>query len=222
MPAKIDGVDLTAMKYNGAPVTAAKLNGGVVWPAGPPPNLYGRMIARTDALTVVHFKTTSDSSSIQYRAYPGGTITGELLGEYVKTGELARSPLIRGLDTVSSTHLRFRRSVGDNSSRKGVNAPSSPTWSTYIATGRGANERIYVMDITSREWLSLNPSDRDGGATGGDYVSWAMGRTSWFSNQRSSFATRTQLQAWVGAVGSTTVHEIVVALVASTTFTPVF
>ena len=218
---KIDGADLTGMKIGGADVTDAKLNGVAVWPTTPL-SLYQRMIARADVLTATHFKTVALNQTDKYRAQPSGTQIGTLVAEYIRTATAANDivPLVRSLDTTDSQHLRLRQFTGTNTNGTTVAASRFASWTNYASSNRSAGEKVCVMDVTDREWVSLSTRGRNSGAIGGSFINWNFGTLP--ASLRSSFADLAAIRAWIQTLRTAVSHEFVVVLIKNNNFTPTF
>ena len=218
---KIDGADLTGMKIDGVVVADAKLNGVAVWPTTTL-SLYQRMIARADVLTATHFKTVALNQTDKYRAPPSGTQIGTLVAEYIRTATEASDyvPLVRGLDTTDSQHLRLRQFTGTNTNGTTVAIDRFGSWTNYASSSRSAGEKVCVMDVIDREWVSLSVRDRDGGAIGSSFINWNFGTLP--ANSRSSFADLAAIRAWIQTLRTAVSHEFVVVLIKNNDFTPTF
>ena len=227
MSVKIGGIDLKDMKYNGDPVLAAKFNGVALWPTSlPVVSLYNRIIARSDTLTAAHFKTTNIATTTKYKSDPGDTVSapvGELLAEYIKTGQSLLVPLPRALEIASSDRMRLRQYAGGGGTRKGVIVPAgAPTWRTYWTNLSSTSvNRIYFIDLTDEVWMALSSNDTGSGGIGGSYINWTLRNIS--ATVRTSFSSRENIYPWLGAVrADTDPREFIVAIMQNATFTPAF
>ena len=259
MSLKIGAAEIVDMKYNGSPILDAKINGAALWPLTPavPPvtapmgNLYGRMKALSSRDTITHFKTVVDVGGfLKYRVYPtkySEGVLGELLAEaapLLVTGDgVNRIPLVRGFEVVSSSQIRLRQAGGDNSVYTdsagvsvGVNTGTIElTWGNYISASFSANDAIYIMDITAREWLKLDPRRTNGGTFGTSFWNFKMTHASHAEFVTSSFdvpgetgsdanrAKLAKIQAWFGEIkADTKKREFVIMISNDKTLVPVF
>ena len=231
MPLKVNDAALTGMKINAIPLLGAKINNVALWPTVLPP-LFDRMIALPATRTAAHFKTVPLAQLIKYRAWPGTTFTGELIAEYTANATIANQvPLVRGLDIVNSNHFRFRRYDGDNSSVKGgvEIATGSVNWGTYAGGSIAASQALYMIDVTTRNWIRLRPGVRGGGSAGGSYINFFVSSTAFSSTVTSSFdgeATEAlklaAIQAWIAGMRTNTAREMVIMITRNLTLTPTF
>ena len=237
MPLKINGAAITAMKYNGSPITAAKINGVALWPIGPAPlSLYKRMIALPATRTAVHFKTAADAQFIRYRNYPNENVTtyGTLLGEYALSSIAQQVPLVRGLELPSKAHIRLRQAAGDNTADAGgISTPAgAATWGFYVVNSLAGSQYIFIVDVSTQNWLKLRPSSRFGGSAGNSFINFFINSqiTAAPDNFESSFDTLataalqlTALQAWLEAIRTeTTPHEMIIMITNDSAFRPTF
>ena len=223
---KINGLAIAKMKYNDSPITAAKINGSALWPTTVVPlgNLYGRLIVRDDVLTATHFKTTALNETIKYRMHPGGSLnTGTLVAEYMKSSIGRIVPLVRGLDSIDKEHLRLRQFSGLNTNGIDISFSNFSSWTNFAnaSASAGANDRIYIMDVTEQKWISFNPRERNLGSIGGSFINWNI-TSSIPSGARSSFSDLVAIQTWLQTVRSAVSHEFVIAILSNTSLTPVF
>ena len=252
MSLKIGGVDILDMKYNGAPLLGAKINDVALWPltpTRPPPmgNLYGRMKALTSRQTITHFNTVAAAEVIKYRVYPTSYaegVIGTLLAEAAPyssiTPETSRVPLVRGFEVVTSSHVRLRQAMGDNTvydggagNDGGVNTgAASYSWGDYVGTLISGVAAIYIMDVTSRNWLRIFPKVRNSGTAGGSFFNFFLDTVDHARAVASSFdvlgstdyATKlTKIQTWLGGIkADTKKREFVIMIAASHDIVPAF
>ena len=251
MSLKIGGVDILDMKYNGAPLLGAKINDVALWPTTAPPitppmgNLYGRMKALTSRQTITHFKTVVDVGGfLKYRVYPTsyaegviGTLLAEAAPLLVAGDGVDRVPLVRGFEVVSSRQIRLRQAGGDNSTYTGGvdTGTIELRWANYVSANHSAREAIYIMDITSREWMMLNPRLTNGGTFGGSFWNWKIQNASNALHTTSSFdvpgdtsasanqAKLVKIQTWLGEIkADTKKREFAIMIAADKNIVPVF
>ena len=237
MSLKYNGAEILAMKYNGKPLLNAKINDAALWPAGPPilGNLFARMIALSTTVNAVKFKTAPVSDEIKYKVFPNSNpvvALGVLVDEYVVDASDALTPLPRGFEIklVDGSQVRLRQYTGDATSLGGLNTPSTvSSWRDYATTGPGASHYIYIIDVTSRKWVRLQPQVRGGGSVGGSYINFFLSSNSLVGNLKSSFTTLSTdalraaaLRAWVGEIRADTTLREMVIVISTANLTPAF
>ena len=213
------------MKYNGSPLLDAKINGDALWPTIQG-NLFNRMTAMSTTLTAAHFDTIRFSQPIKYRAYPISSVTaGTLKGEYLADVLDQKNPLVRGFEIENSEALRLRQYPGDNTGHGGLHTllSADTSWETYVALAGSTPHVIYVIDVTSRNWMRLQPGVRGRGSVGGSFINFFLRSDALVNALPSSFSTRAALNTWLGGIMTDTVgREMIVAISTNTTFTPAF
>ena len=257
MSLKINGVEILDMKINGVPLLDAKINDAALWPTTPAPppapmgNLYGRMKALSTRETITHFKTVVDVGGfLKYRVYPTkysegviGTLLAEAAPLLVAGDGVNRIPLVRGFEVISSSQFRLRQAGGDNTTYTdsagasvGVNTGAVEVpWSNYVSARYSANDGIYIMDITARVWVMLNPRQPFGGTFGSSFWNIKIQNSSNAGHIRSSFdvpgATNSlanavklqKIQAWLAAIrADTKKREFVIMIAEDKAIVPVF
>ena len=217
------------MKYNGVSLLDAKINGDALWSTGP--NFFARMTALSDTRTAAHFNTASANKTTKYSAEPSGTFVGSLIKEYVVSSpadNLNQVPLVRGLEIVTSSHVRLRQYPGDNSGvTGGVETRSGvSTWVSYTLGPVSNLQAIYMIDWTSQNWMRLRPNARNSGTAGGSYINWFVNTASFASSVSSSFDAETRaaeklalIQTWLGDIKAAS-REMVIMITSDLSLTP--
>ena len=249
MSLKLGGVEILNMKHNGDPLLAAKINDAALWPVtpvqpAPMGNLYGRMKALSSRETITHFKTAVDVGGfLKYRVYPvsyAEGVVGELIAEaaplLVAGDGVDRVPLVRGFEVVSSSQIRLRQAGGDNTTYPGgVDTGLALTWSNYISATHSTNDGIYIMDITAREWMKLDPNRTMGGTFGSSFLNFKITTPSHAEFIPSSFdvpgstgsvanqAKLLKIQAWLRDIrADTKKREFAIMISTDKNIVPVF
>ena len=236
------------MKHNGDPILDAKINGAALWPLpptrpAPMGNLYGRMKALSSRQTITHFKTVEVNEVIKYRVWPvsyAEGVIGELLAEAAPhsaiTPESSRVPLVRGFELMNDPvdHVRLRQALGDNTVYTGGvdTGSASYNWQDYVATQLSGSAAIYIMDITSRNWMRIFPQVRNGGTAGGRYFNFFIKTADHAGAVTSSFdvlgstdnaAKLTKIQTWLGQIkADSNKREMVIMIAAEHNLSPAF
>ena len=237
MSLKYNGAEILAMKYNGKPLLNAKINDAALWPTGPTilGNLFARMIALSTTVKAVNFNTEPVADEIKYKVFPNSNpvvAIGELKDEYAVSASDTLTPLPRGFEirNVDGSHIRLRQYSGDATSLGGLNTPTTvSSWRNYATTGPGASHYIYIIDVTSRKWVRLQPQVRGGGSVGGSYINFFLNSDSLVGNLRSSFSSlltdalrAAALRTWVGEIRADTTAREMVIVISTANLTPAF
>ena len=217
-------------------------------------NLYGRMKARSSRQTITHFKSVEVAEAIKYRVWPvsyAEGVIGELLAEAAPysaiTPEISRVPLVRGFEVIRSgsagdpvDQVRLRQATGDNTiydggagNDGGVNTGSAAyNWQDYVGTQMSGSAAIYIMDVTSRNWMRIFPQVRNGGTAGGSFFNFFMKTADHAGAVTSSFdvsgstdnaAKLVKIQTWLGEMRADTAkREMVIMIAAEHNLVPVF
>ena len=202
----------------GIGVGAGLASGGVVKQLTAVAATFAAWSAQEDVLTAAHFHTRDVADTdTRYRAYPSVTVQGEILGEYVAAGAPANTPLIRGLETVGSHHLRFRQRAGDNSAKSGINL-TDRAWSAWT---RSSSDAIYLIDLTDKKWFPVNPTTSD--SQGGSFINFNAG--TWldvlhsYGSFTSSFAVG---QYMIELRADNAEHEMLAVIASNAELQPIF
>ena len=142
--------------------------GGFVDPPIPRDATFENLQNQLGMMTVAHFRTTSATQARRYDGRPSATSVGTILGEWVRDG--STDPLVRGLHTNDSTHIRFFQGMGDNGSEGGLDGVANRPWNTWV-TGATSTYAIYVIDLTIKEWFAIRVTSRQ--SAGGGFINWA-------------------------------------------------
>ena len=181
---------------------------------------FGRLIADATMLTAAHFMTNSVAQDRKYWRNPVNTAndTGSTIAEYLATGAAADVPLARALQISASNNTNLRQFGGDNTPN-GIDI-TDRAWSGWT-TGRD-QAAMYLIDITGEDFMvwAANAHNNHGGS----FVNYGADRV--YTNRHQNGGTFASEAAWRSYLtdlrGTTTPHEIIVAIASDESFVPTF
>ena len=188
--------------------------------APPVPGPFARLIANATMLTAAHFTTNILAQDRKYWRNPSDTPshTGSTIAEYLATGTAADVPLVRALQISTGNNTNFRQ-FGGNNTPNGIDI-TDRGWGVWTTGFDQA--AIYLIDITGADFMvwSANAANNRGGS----FVNYGADRV--YTNRHQNggtFASEVEWRSYLTDLrGTTTPHEIIVAIASDESFVPTF
>ena len=181
---------------------------------------FGRLIADATMLTAAHFMTNNLDQDRKYwrNLNDVPSHTGSTIAEYLATGAAADVPLVRALQISTGNNTNFRQ-FGGNNTPNGIDI-TDRAWSAWT-TGRD-QASMYLIDITGNDFMVWAANGHNN--HGGSFINFGADRV--YTNRHQNggtFASEVEWRSYLTDLrGTTTPHEIIVAIASDESFVPTF